>query len=75
MSKRKNTFRYNDSDNFDTEKFEFMDDKESGDMGDSGFYMDRNTMTSQFSSREARRERKKAKNNQRDRYLDEVYGY
>ena len=67
MSKHKNFNKFNESESFEADKFEMMDDSE--------MYMDRTSAKDRGNGRDARRAKKQAERNKRDRYLDEMYGY
>ena len=67
MGKSKNNHRFNESECFEADKFEMMDDAE--------IYMDRASMRDRNSGRDARRRKKESEHKKRDRYLDEMYGY
>lgn len=67
MSKHNKFNKFNESESFETDKFEMIDD--------SDLYMDRTSAKAKGSGRDARRAKNKDKRDKRDRYLDEMYGY
>ena len=67
MSKHNKFNKFNESESFETDKFEMIDDSE--------MYMDRTSAKDRGAGRDARRAKKKAEKSKRDRYLDEMYGY
>lgn len=67
MSKHTKFNKFNESESFEADKFEMVDDSE--------MYMDRTSAKAKNAGRDARRAKQRDKQNKRDRYLDEMYGY